>query len=145
MDLRIYRTAVPVVAVMIVYGCGSGRESASLTGRVESNGEPVAGVLVRFQPVGDGKTVEATMGSFGETDEEGQFTLRFSDDESMGVALGEHVVVIDELTPEDEEEQDAGGDGDDESSRIPPEWQNGSQKFTVEPGDNEVTFDLKAE
>ncbi len=134
-----------VACPLLVTGCGGEkRNSADVTGKVTLNGAPVSDVVVLFQPVGSGnsKDVEAGMGSYGKTDRDGNFTMMFSDDDREGAIIGEHTVTIMEQTPEGEEDNDAGGIGEQMASRIPPQWGNASKKYTVNEGDNEATFEL---
>lgn len=139
---------IRVLSVLVIcaalVGCGDNRKSASVTGTVTSGGQPVADIIVRFQPVGKGDTSkpEAGMGSYGKTDSQGRFKLLFSDNNSSGAIIGEHVVTIDELTPESEANDDAGGIGKPEKSRVPKKWCDGSARFTVTEGSNTADFDL---
>ena len=134
---------VAALAVPIV-GCGNDRRSASVSGAVTNGGQPVVDVIVRFQPIGSGdaKQLEAGMGSYGKTDSSGRFTMRFSDDDSKGAMIGDHTVTIDELTPPEEEDNDAGGLDQPPTSRIPQKWTAGTVQFSVKEGSNEANFDL---
>ncbi|MFY8058510.1 MAG: hypothetical protein ACOVRM_12260 [Planctomycetaceae bacterium] len=125
-------------------GCGESRKSAPVTGTVTLNGQPVANVIVRFQPSGSGTTdqLEVGMSPFGTTDDQGNFTLRFSDDSESGAMIGDHTVTIDEVTPPEEENNDAGGIGKKKPSRIPRKWGDGSQTFRVEDRDNVAALSL---
>jgi hypothetical protein len=138
-----------VLGLCLLSGCGGGSEipTAPVSGKVTDGGKPVSGVIVRFQPVSEQTSVDADkevgLGSFGETDENGEFTLRLSDDSGKGAVIGKHTVIIQELTPEEEENDDAGGlDKPPKKSRIPAKWLDGSQRFTVESKGNEANFDL---
>lgn len=145
MKQRMIRWFVAPAMVAFLCGCGGAdRESAEVTGNVQLNGQPVEGVIVRFQPVGSGDATEinAGVGSYGETDENGEFSLRFADDGSYGAMIGEHTIVIDERTPEEEELDDAGGIGEEPESRIPPKWRDSSQHFVVKEGTNQADIEL---
>ena len=135
---------LPVLLLLFTAGCGESRKSAAVSGTVTLKGQPVADVIVRFQPVGAGTTdqLEAGMSSFGTTDAEGRFTLTFSDNSVAGAAIGDHTVTIDEVTPPEEENNDAGGIGKQKPSRIPRKWGDGSQTFTVEDKENVANLTL---
>jgi len=132
------------LVIVALTGCGESRPAARVSGKVTIKGQPASNLVVRFQPVGTGASVkkDSGMGSFGRTGTDGQFDLRFSDDESPGATPGEQVVIIDELTPPEEANNDAGGVGKKVVSRIPPKWKNGTQRFTVKDGTNEANFEL---
>ena len=140
------RGLIGFAVVLLLSGCGGeDRVSAPVNGKVTLNGEPMAGVIVRFQPVGglDASKPEAGMGSFGETNEAGEFSLEFSDNGEQGAVLGEHAVTIGERTPEEEADNDAGGIGQKEpQSRIPNGWADASKRYTVKEGENEPHFEL---
>jgi hypothetical protein len=127
-------------------GCGEDRQSSEVTGTVTIDGRPAADLIVRFQPVGKGASPKEAvgMGSYGKTDSEGKFRMRFSDNDSPGAAPGEHTVILDELTPPGEENNDAGMSTTKVVSRIPKKWKDGSQRFTVKDGDNEANFELSS-
>lgn len=136
---------ITAVFVVLAAGCGGAdRDSAPVTGKVTLKGQPVEGVIVRFQPVGTGNAqqLEAGMSSYGKTEADGTFTMRFTDDDSKGALIGEHTVVIGELTPPEEENNDAGDLDRPSTSRIPPKWTDGSQKYQVKEGSNEANFEL---
>jgi len=133
-----------LMLLMVIQGCSDSRRSASVSGTVTLKGQPVADVIVRFQPAGTGSAdqMEAGMSSFGTTDAEGKFTLKFTDGSGTGAMLGDHTVTIDELTPPEEENNDAGGIGKKKISRIPRKWGDGSQAFKVEDKDNVASLTL---
>lgn len=74
-----------VVAVLMTGLCGCGDGRVSVTGRVTYKGEPVPSTEVYFQP-DDGKRF-----SLGKTDDDGNFSLRFSRDED-GAPKGQYTV-----------------------------------------------------
>lgn len=115
---------VPLLLLLTAIGCGESRKSAPVTGTVTLKGQPVADVIVRFQPSGSGTTeqLEVGMSSFGTTDAAGKFTLRFSDNSESGAMIGDHTVTIDEVTPPEEENNDAGGIG---RKNLPASHANG--------------------
>ncbi len=131
-------------AVLFLAGCGESRPAGQVQGKVTIKGEPAANLVVRFQPVGSGASAkkDAGMGSYGKTDAAGLFQLKFSDNDAAGATPGDQVVTIDELTPPEEVNNDAGGMGKKVVSRIPPKWKDGSQRFTVKDGTNEAIFEL---
>lgn len=145
-NTRSFFRVVIAMSILAVFssGCGESRNSAPVGGKVTLNGAPVSDAIVRFQPVGSGDVdkPEAGMGSYGRTDSEGNFELVFSDNGKSGAIIGDHTVIIDDLTPEEDANNDAGGLNQPSKSRIPTKWANGSTRFTVKDGPNEANFDL---
>ena len=127
-------------------GCGTGRESADVTGSVTRQGLAVAGMVVRFQPTGDSANSrkQPGMGSFGVTDSSGRFQLQFSDDGLAGAAIGDHFVTVDHLETggSSVDDRDAGDISAPDSSIIPATWSRGTQVLTVVPGDNDFEIRL---
>ena len=102
-------------------GCGTGSDLPDLgyvEGGVSLDGKPTAGVIIKFQP-------EAGRPSYGETDGEGHYVLKYSGD-TEGALLGEHLVTI-STYPE----------------RVPEQFNRKSEmKREVVSGTNEFDFNL---
>jgi len=96
---------------LLVGGCGGGRQSADVSGRVVRDGKPVANVVVRFQPMVSDNRRDVGMASYGKTDSDGRFRLRFSDNDSSGALIGSHAVIIDDPSEHAADNADAGGIG----------------------------------
>ena len=140
------------LVVCAAAGCGGGPAFAPVAGVVKLDGKPKAGLIVTFQPIGTAENPDPGRGSYGQTDEQGRFTL-VSDDGKDGAVVGRHLVRI--ITPWDEA---SGGfdpeigtpDGDPnavtkiEVDPIPPEWNAESDKeFEVAAsGPNEANFEI---
>ena len=119
-------------------GCGSrsGPPLAIVTGKVTMSDEPLSGVKVVFVPQGKGSP------SYGATDENGEFSLKFNQNRS-GAELGTHDVLIEAPQPE----TDDSGKIIDPSSivKIPKKYQQpGVLTAEVVSGRNELEFDLDA-
>ena len=68
-------------------GCGTdGPALGTVSGTVSLDGEPLEGATVIFQP-------EVGKASFGKSDQEGHYDLRYSKDRK-GAVVGHHVVEI---------------------------------------------------
>jgi hypothetical protein len=76
-------------------GCG-GNKLVPVSGKVTLNGKPLAGATVTFQPYNKGKR-EAGPASAGETNAQGEFTLKLSGKNANGAVVGEHKVSISAL------------------------------------------------
>jgi hypothetical protein len=147
MKCRLMSLVCAVAVLVSLCGCGGEkRDSGSVSGKVTIGGQPAKDLIVRFQPKGTGDVTkrDAGMGSYGQTDEEGMYTLKFSDDDRAGALVGEHVVTIDELTPPEEEDNDAGFSKK-STSRIPRTWSATEHTYTVESGSNEANFELNGQ
>jgi hypothetical protein len=117
-------------------GCGDGRNSAPVSGKVTVNGQPLADIIVNYQPVGGGS------GSTGLTDSAGQYTLSFVDTSGSGALVGKHQVTFaDKLAAKD---QGDGGALPKQKHRIPPRYSSEAQDFEVpKGGTSAANFDLK--
>lgn len=109
-------------------------EIAPVTGTVLLDGKPLPYATVVFQP-DEGRS------SNGQTDAEGHYELLFNKD-SMGAELGSHKVYITtyrEFDNPDNPNQKA-------TPELLPSKYNSKTELTatVEPGDNEISFDLKS-
>jgi hypothetical protein len=80
-------------ALVCLAGCDDGPDVAPVTGVVTQNGEPLAHVIVEFQP-------DKGAPSYGETDETGSYKLMYQTNRE-GALLGHHWVSVrtpDEVT-----------------------------------------------
>jgi hypothetical protein len=84
-----------LILVMTIVGCGSGSitppRTVPVSGAVLMNGQPVAGVVVRFHPQFDIGTVKYIPSA--ETDGQGQFTLN-TGAPGNGAPIGDYVVTF---------------------------------------------------
>src|SRR5262249_28886803 len=76
-------------------GCG-GTTVVPVSGKVTLNGKPLAGATVTFQPYYKDKR-EAGPASSGETNAQGEFTLKLAGKNVNGAVIGEHKVSISAL------------------------------------------------
>lgn len=85
--------ALPVVLCLM--GCGKDSRYVPVSGRVTMNKQPLANVMVVFQPVAKGDSQVAGSGSSGKTDSDGRFTLKvIADPSKEGAVVGRHKVQI---------------------------------------------------
>ena len=88
--LRVLLLLLPLLA-----GCGGlGYKTASVSGRVTLNGEPLANAAVLFQPVAPEGNDNPGPGSAGVTDSEGRYTLTLTGEDARGAVVGKHKVRI---------------------------------------------------
>jgi len=73
-------------------GCGSGG-AAPVSGKVTLNGKPLAKATVTFQPTAKGG-MDAGVASTGETNDQGEYTLKVVGTGAPGAIVGEHRVSI---------------------------------------------------
>jgi hypothetical protein len=120
------------LAACCIAGCGP-KNTAKVDGVITLNGKPLEDIRVLFQP--QNQTSEtAAIGSFGLTDSEGRFSLKFSDTQADGAAVGMHTVILADKLTEGEEDSDAGDIGKGPRSRIPPKYTRQPPTFEVKPG-----------
>jgi hypothetical protein len=77
--------------VIVAAGCGGGRRTVPVSGRVTLDGQPLADAQVIFRP--DSKELYPGPASHGKTDAQGQFILRTVDGHN-GAVVGPHKVRI---------------------------------------------------
>jgi len=109
---RIYHLGISLMvsALLFLTGCGGSDEipRAPVSGRITMDGEPLANVSVTFQPIVETGQVEDTGGgSFGKTDEEGNYSLEFVATGETGAVVGKHRVSISTPQPEEAQQDDA--------------------------------------
>lgn len=146
--------AVLAAGISLFSGGGPTIETVPVSGIVTLNGEPVANVVVNFEPALDSTIqnhVTAQPGSFGLTDEAGRYELAWS--QGMGAVSGTHRVVLiwkDSERQESAAEHDpaiAVGNAEDIPLELAPVFllpesaRDGSLRFTVpENGTDSADF-----
>lgn len=127
--------AILAACCLVTAGCGLGGPSyevAPVSGKVTLGGQPVANVLVTFQPTGGGESPGP--GSSGKTGADGAFTLNLIAAESKpGAVVGSHKVTL------VEQSESVGGDQDDSGGgpvkyKLPESARDGSKTFEVPAG-----------
>jgi hypothetical protein len=142
--MEVARTrCLPWVALIVfcLLGCSRRPSNVSdVTGTVTLAGQPLSDAAVIFTPTGNGTSSSAR------TDSAGKYELIYSKDVKgvvKGAVQGEHTVTITTHQP-------ANPDGDPPSPEIPEKvpykYREGdaSLKATVNPGKNEVNFELES-
>ena len=79
-----------IVALTLV-GCGSPFSIAPVSGKVTSNGEPIAGLLIIFTPMPNEANTDPGPWSTGVTNAQGEYTLK-TRHKDPGAAIGKHLV-----------------------------------------------------
>lgn len=128
---RVLKCLIPVVMSVLV-GCGGGSDLklGKVTGRVTLDGKPLANASVKFTPEGESR------GSFGSTNEQGEYSLYYTYDKA-GALVGEHHVAISSASANDEELKDP---------LLPSSYNSESKlRATVNPGNNTIDFALTSD
>jgi hypothetical protein len=89
-----------LAAVALTPGCGS--KYVPVSGKVTLNGKPLANALVAFNRIPDEGSIEAGPSALGQTNENGEFTLRVSPQQA-GALVGTHRVAITLMSSRDGE------------------------------------------
>ena len=134
--MRYYILLVVALPLTLLLGCGKGVDGVPVSGRITRDNQPLAKAKVMFQSLGaDGKP-DANKSAGGETDDNGQYTLKRVQSQSAKVAPGEYRVEIHLI--------ERGQRGIREL--IPPQYSTKSTlKFTVPPeGTKDANFDVKS-
>jgi hypothetical protein len=125
----------------LAFGCG-GAKVGAVSGKVILDGKPLANARVNFQPLSD--AAYPGIGSFGQTDANGEYTLSLIDGSSSGAIVGKHRVAISCFGDDREAALQ------DDRRRTPPDKVparynvRSDLAFEVRPGDNQADFDLKS-
>jgi hypothetical protein len=128
------RTRSPFLLLGLVFilGC-SDSKYAPVSGTVTMDGEPLADVLVTFQPAGD--TMNPGPGSSGRTNDKGEYTLKVIGENQQGAVIGMHTVQI----------QHMGAGKASAKVNIPPKYNSLTElKYEVKRGNNTANFELKS-
>jgi hypothetical protein len=131
-------TVAIVVGVVAAGNIGCGGGTVPVEGRVTLDEKPLANATVVLSPVrGTGP------GPFtGRTDADGRFKLEDSDNQG-GPVPGEYMLMI--ATVMSAPDADEMTRPPTQKEVVPPEWRNGSQRFTVpEGGTSEANFAMKS-
>jgi hypothetical protein len=126
----------------LALGCGDGRKVGTVSGKVTLDGQPLAGARINFQPEGEGlKSVNTGVGSYGQTDANGEYSLTLIDDSARGAIVGKHRVMIRKITGPAPAE---GKDPDRPSPDLVPAEYNlkSTLTFEVQPGHNTKNWEL---
>jgi hypothetical protein len=149
--IRPQASALVILGLVLSVGCGGDSKIAPVSGRVLVNGEPKAGLIVVFQPIGSKSNPNPGKGSSGKTDADGRFTLSV-DDRTSGAVVGEHKVAIftalsDRELRANPETGSADGAPPGPRETIPPRYNDLTElKFTVpKEGTDKADFDLKTD
>jgi hypothetical protein len=130
------------VAALLALGCG-GKKFAPVSGKVTLNGQPLANAHVNFQPVAEKGAAVAGVGSNGQTDAGGQFTLK-TDAGQNGALVGKHKVRISVLDPRIGESDERIRPGR-MTNRLPDRYNEKTELTFDVPagGSTTANFDLK--
>jgi hypothetical protein len=114
------------LAISLLAGC-EGQTVVPVSGRITLDGQPLANVVVLFEPLGSDNP---GLGSVGKTDSDGRFVLRQIQPDRPGALVGNHRVRI-RTAPSGVGREDAV-----EKERLPAIIYNSesTRTFTVPPG-----------
>ncbi|VAX38777.1 hypothetical protein MNBD_PLANCTO02-695 [hydrothermal vent metagenome] len=121
-------------------GCSSGPsdqpELGTVKGKVTMNGQPMANVIVTFQPENNGGKEKGRV-SIGKTDEQGNYELGYNT-KSKGAKVGQHTVRISTVF------ENPAPDGNDPKDPIPAKFNVKSEiKKEVQSGENSIDIKLE--
>ena len=117
-----------VFLVFVIAGC-SGSNTASVSGTITMDGHPLADAQVNFQPTG--AELNPGPGSFGRTNEKGEYTLELVGGGS-GAIVGWHKVTVRPMGQFDPKVQ----------KMVTYVIKSGEPKFEVKPGSNTANFEV---
>ena len=117
-----------VFLLVLIVGCGRS-DTASVSGTITMEGHPLADAQVNFQPTGP--ELNPGPGSFGRTNEKGEYTLGLVGGGS-GAIVGWHKVTVRPMGKFDTKIQ----------KMVTYVIKSGEPKFEVKPGSNTANFDV---
>ena len=127
--------ASTLLVAAVLTGCGdNGPATGMVDGVVTLDGKPLDQAMVSFQPQNGRRSI-------GVTDASGHYKLRFTAT-ADGALPGEHKVLITTARGA------SGGEGSQpfiaaQEEKLPPKYNSASElKATVEPGSNQIDFEL---
>lgn len=117
------------LVLLLAAGCtDDGPRLAPVSGTVTMDGKPLRGVAVQFEP--QVEAIDGGANSMGFTDASGNYSLGYPGGKK-GAVVGEHKVTL------------AYSEGNNGQDKIPSKYSAQSDLVRkVEPGDNEINFEL---
>ncbi|WP_437222847.1 hypothetical protein SH661x_002968 [Planctomicrobium sp. SH661] len=131
-----------VVLLFSGFSCQPQFRTATVSGRVTLNGTPLPKATIGFEPVAPSGTIMSGPGSYGVTDENGQYQLTSLDRNKRGALVGKHRVWIRTLL---ETEDPDGKKRKLERPELLPERFHDATELTFEvprAGTTQANFDL---
>ena len=131
---------ISLLLLITLVGCESVEgEIAPVSGRITLDGMPLVNAAITFQPVAEGNSPPARIGSYGRTNAQGEFELRLVDNDQLGASVGKHRVTISVAQP---------GQGDEAiltaDERLPRKFRDGTETFRVPTaGTTQANFSLQ--
>jgi hypothetical protein len=133
--MKLMRTTIFLLLLMVC-GCGGPDNRAEISGTVRFNGQPLATGSISFVPTGEksGPTSGALIA-------DGKYHVP----RAKGAALGENRVMICSVAATGRKIVSGHGDLVDERRQVIPAKYNDASELvrTVQPGSNQLDFDLK--
>ena len=139
---NVFRFAVIALTAFCV-SCGSRSSVVPVSGVVKLDGKPLANAYIAFQPVATAGEKPPGPGSYGNTDDNGAYTLRVMDNDAPGAVIGNHRVEINLKVESDDRDPKSRPP----AKTLPPRYNKQSElQFKVEPGGSTAAnFDLKSQ
>jgi len=132
-----YRLFALSFLVLLTVGCGSGLDTASVSGVITLDDKPLPSASVTFTPQGGDDTAPA---SNGLTDSSGRYTLTVTVTGDDGAVVGNHIVTI-ALAGEEKTGEDADVIDPEEEDALPDH----NFTYEVKPGSNDdANFNLES-
>jgi hypothetical protein len=85
------KCSLGLFVIVLIIGCGGNTRSSPVSGAVTMDGVPLANAMVSFQPIG--KELNSGPGSFGKTNDRGEYSLAVVGG-GNGAVEGMHKVMI---------------------------------------------------
>ena len=128
--------------IAVCVGCADEKPIALVSGVITFEGEPLVGASITTQPMATAGNSNPGSGSFGETDEQGRYSLELVEPAVQGAIVGTHRVIIVREQGEEDPTIDLPTVTVDRS--WPTRFTDGSLRLEVPAeGTDKADFDLK--
>jgi hypothetical protein len=134
--MRLSHCLACLLLPLLLVGCGSGPKTVPVSGRVTMDKKPLANASITFSPTDPDPKNAAGLESAGQTDSDGRYSLKMTQSNKEGAAVGSYKVRISQIER-----------GAKMVNRVPKVYnQDTTLTFTVPAeGTTEANFDLTAD
>lgn len=141
-----------IALIVFAVGCSarSGPPIAPVSGKVTVDGQPMADIIVTFEPLTTDASADQRATSLGITDAQGRFVLKGGGEQFNGALVGKHRVRLAKKEPQLMDELDPNYNARNEMKKLKnfkqlPKKYNASSDLTIDvpaSGTHKAAFDI---
>jgi len=142
-----------IVLILFAVGCAnrSGPPIAAVSGKITVDGQPIADVIVTFEPIATDVSADQRSTSLGITGADGKYVIKGGGEQFNGALVGKHKVTLALKEPEGMDELDPKYNVRTEMKKLKnfkqfPKRYNASSELTFDVpanGSNQADFDIQ--